>query len=218
MTASTVSTSEALPSGRKPTRDRAIDAVRGAAITLMIVDHSLGFAQSTELAEPWMRLARLSVTRLALPVFMICSGLRLARRSVTTRRWAEVLIAALVVNAGALLAGMPEFVPDILALWCLVMVLAAPIRRYPATAVVLGLLQSMYWRVPIGNYQPGWVLAFVALGVLVARSGDRELLEPISSRLPDWIAAIGRHPLSWYVGHLAALGALTVGGRYAGWW
>ncbi len=185
---------------------------------VMIIDHSLGFAQSTELVEPWMHVVRLSFPRLALPAFMVCSGMLLAGRSMTIRRWTEVLIAALIVNAGALLAGMTDFVPDILVLWCLVMVFGAPIRRYPATAVVLGLLQSMYWRVPIGGYQPGLVLAFVALGMLIARSGDRELLEPLGSRLPDWVASIGRRPLSWYVGHLSLLGGLTVCGSYAGWW
>lgn len=218
MTPSTVLAADAPPRERGRPRDRTIDAIRGAAIVLMIIDHSLGFAQSTALTEPWMRLARLSVSRLALPAFMICSGLLLAGHVVATRRWVQVLVAALVVNVGAVVAGMPEFVPDILALWCLVTLGAAPIRRYPATAAVIGLLQSMYWRIPTGTYQPGWIVAFIALGVLIARSGDREVLDPIGSRLPDWVAAIGCRPLIWYVGHLVALSAITVSGSNLGWW
>ncbi|MCB1026885.1 MAG: heparan-alpha-glucosaminide N-acetyltransferase domain-containing protein [Microthrixaceae bacterium] len=199
-------------------RDRTIDAIRGLAIILMIADHTLGFAQNTDMAQPWMTVARLSITRAALPAFMVCSGILLAGHSVSSRRWAQVLVAAVLVNTGALVAGMSEFVPDILALWCLVMLLAGPVRRAPATAAVLGMLQAVYWRVPIGTYQPGWIVAFVAIGVLVARSGDREVLEPLGHRLPEWVAVMGRRPLSWYVGHLAVLGGLTGGGNLLGWW
>lgn len=195
-----------------------LDAVRGAAIVLMIVDHALGFAQTTDLEATWMAIIRGSVTRLAMPAFMICSGILVARRPLSRRRWSEVAAAALLVNVAAAVVGMGAFVPDILALWCVVMLFASPIRRWPVACAALGLLQSAYLPVPIDNFQPGWVLAFVALGVLAEQSGRREPLPAIGERLPSWTAAMGRHPLAWYLGHLAVLAGLTLLGSGLGWW
>ncbi|MCU1496898.1 MAG: hypothetical protein JWM47_851 [Acidimicrobiales bacterium] len=195
-----------------------LDAVRGAAILLMVVDHALGFAQTTTLSEPWMHTIRMTVTRLAMPGFMVCSGILLAHHSVSRRRWTQVAVAAVVVNVAAVYDGMSTFVPDILAVWCLVMLLAVPVRRWPMTMAVLGLLQAVYWRLPFGDYQPGWVLAFVALGVLAERAGDREVLRPIAVRLPNWIVSVGRYPLRWYTGHLAVLAAVTAMGVHFAWW
>lgn len=199
-------------------RDPAIDAIRGAAIVLMVADHGLGFAQTTDLDAPWMELVRHTVTRFSMPGFMLCSGILLARASVSRRRWCEAAGGALAVNAAATVTGMGGFVPDILATWCAVMLLAGIVRRWPATVAVLGLLQSTYWTVPIVGYQPGWVAAFVALGVLVERAGDREVLMPIARRMPDWMVSIGRRPLMWYLGHLALLAAVTLAGTHIGWW
>lgn len=201
-----------------PHRDVTLDAVRGAAIVLMILDHALGFAQTTDLTQPWMHDIRFSITRLAMPAFMVCSGMLLSRRGIARRRWFEVAAVAVAVNGAALISGLSTFVPDILAIWCLVMLLATPLRRFPATIAVLGLLQATYWRLPIAGYQPGWVLAFVALGVLMARSGDQEVLPAIARRTPAWATAIGRKPLRWYAGHLACLAAATSIGAQLGWW
>lgn len=184
----------------------------------MVVDHALGFAQMTALTDPWMHAVRFTATRLAMPIFMVCSGILLTHHSVSRRRWLEVAGAAIVVNLAAIYDGMGTFVPDILAVWCFVMLLASPIRRWPMSMAVLGLLQATYWGVPFGDYQPGWVMAFVALGVLAERAGDREVLAPIGERLPAWTASMGRHPLAWYTGHLAALAGLTAIGAHFSWW
>lgn len=184
----------------------------------MVVDHTLGFAQMTSLNQGWLHAIRITATRLAMPAFMICSGILVAHHAVSRRRWAEVATVAVVVNLAAIYYGMGTFVPDILAVWCLVMLLAQPVRRWPVTMAVLGLLQAVYWPAPFGDYQPGWVLAFVALGVLAGRTGDHEVLHPIGTRLPDWVASMGRHPLAWYAGHLAALAGITAIGARLGWW
>lgn len=199
-------------------RDHTIDALRGAAIILMIVDHALGFAQTTALAEQWMHTVRITVTRLSMPAFMLCSGMLLARHQISRRRWCEVATAAVVVNLAAVAAGMSAFVPDILALWCVVMVVAGPIRRMPVAMAVLGLLQTLYWPIPIHNFQPGWVMAFVALGVLAERGQDRRMLQALGDRLPSWTEPMGRHPLGWYLGHLAVLASVTVTGGALSWW
>lgn len=184
----------------------------------MIVDHALGFAQTTHLSEGWMQAVRMTGTRFAMPAFMICSGMLLAARSVTRRRWSEVAAAALVVNLGAAVTGMASFVPDILALWCLAIAFQRPMRRWPTLIVVIGLLQAVHWQVPVGGYQPGWVVAFIGIGVLASRGDLDGLFERAARTAPAQVAAMGRHPLAWYVGHLLVFGAITLLGKQLTWW
>ncbi len=198
-------------------RDTAIDALRGAAIVLMILDHALGFAQMTNLRGSWMEFARLSVTRFALPTFMICTGVLLSIRPLALRRWIEVTAAAVIVNLGALLAGMGHVTPEVLAMWSLVMVFSPMIRRFPICVAVVALLQAFYWQVPIPTYQPGWLAAFVCIGVLGGQGRNRELAE-LGAFVPAWMEPMGHRPLAWYMGHLAILGSATWLGLQAGWW
>ena len=51
-----------------------IDAIRGLAIALMILDHSLFAIESIGVANNIVEYARLSITRFSMPLFMIASG------------------------------------------------------------------------------------------------------------------------------------------------
>ncbi|MCR8526164.1 hypothetical protein WB334_24965, partial [Escherichia coli] len=153
-------------------------------IILMIIDHALGFAETTDLGQPWMHVVRSTATRPAMPVFMICSGMLLARRGITPARWSGVAAVAFAVNATAIATGLGSFVPDILAVWCLIMLASQALRAQPLLMAGLGLLQSRHAPWPLPGYQPGWVLAFVALGVLAERSGDRWALDAAARSLP----------------------------------
>lgn len=185
----------------------------------MVLDHTLAFVETTQYSAGWMNIARLTVTRLSLPAFMACTGYLLADHIPSRRRRLEIAGVALAVNAIIVAANTGLAWPEILGVWTLVMIFAGAIRRWPTTIAILGLIQYAYWPLPhFDDYQPGWVAAFIALGVLLARSGAREFIDSVGRRLPLWVQHFGRHPLVYYVAHLAIIAALAEIGWSLGWW
>lgn len=175
-----------------------LDRLRGLAIALMLLDHVLAV---TGIHGP----LRLTVTRLALPFFMMCAGS--LWRPLTARNGARLGAAALAELA--LCEYLRFSMPGILAtfLGLMLALRARPsLANRPGLLVLAGLLQAAY--LPLDGswtgYQPGWVLAWWALGRLAI-----EELRPIGSAAPAWLAVAGRRPLTWYVGHLAVLAALA---------
>jgi hypothetical protein len=130
---------------------------------------------------------------------MMVSGYLWALRGGSWRRRAVVLFAAVVSVRLAAWAGLP--IPDILTIYAVVQALAGLAVRWPVAVAALGLLQSSEWRIGWPNYEPGVVLCFCCLGVLLARSAS------LPSIRCKWLEWVGRFPLSWYLGHLAALAA-----------
>lgn len=182
-------------------RSVVVDSVRGLAILLMILDHllvQLDPMSTLRAGAPW------SITRLALPLFMLASAAvwRPSRR-VRWRLWAAVFPEAVLM----VMLGMqwPGVVVVILLVLSLLDVLPDGWRNWYVLGV-LGLVQALY--VPIGGgwegYQPGLVLAWFCLGRLACFNGS-----PLAW-LPRSFAPIGRRPLAWYFGHLVAL-VLVVG-------
>lgn len=198
--------------GSSQQRDTRLDALRGLAIVLMVFDHLLavaaGFATPT-----WLHWIRDTVTRLSLPLFMVVSGILLERRKgFSTERVIRILYCALFVNCLVLAIKVGLGFPDILGLWLLAVAISPVILRYPVEVLILGFLQAI--NLPIQwslwtNYQPGWVIGWVALGVLVSRTEEPAMLRPAST-LPHWLESIGRRPLLWYVGHIVLILATTL--------
>jgi hypothetical protein len=191
-------------------RDAGLDALRGAAIILMIVDHVLVLAMATRGYTEWMALVRMSLTRFSMPLFMIVSGLLLARKGLpSTRRLVQVAMAAIALNLAFLSIDVGFAAPEILAVWLLVLLFYRLIVRYPIEAAVLGILQTMNWPVSWAGYQPGTIMAFLALGVVLSRFPESAVLRS-GDYLPGFCSAIGRRPLSWYTIHLGLLWGVGV--------
>lgn len=195
-------------------RDVRLDALRGVAVLLMVVDHAASAAPLLfpalvpAAAHGWLWWLRRTLTRFSMPLFMLVSGALLARAAPSPRRRAQV--AALAVAVQVLLAGWwPQFArPEILVVWSLVMTAAEVLRRFPFEMVVLGVLQQVCLPVGWYGYQPGLVTAFVALGVLWAQLPQQTVFDRAVS-LPRWVAATGRRPLLVYATHLLALAAFV---------
>lgn len=183
-----------------------IDRVRGLAVVLMVLDHVLVALVELHLVTGPSVLGptvvRLTLTRLSLPLFMWASGYLLGLKVPSLLRRAEVAIAAVCVTALLTVVPIGVQVPDPLVLWILVMLLAGRIRSHPVAYGLLGVTVSVLpW--PFAGYHPGVVLALVALGVCSVQCGP--FPQVLGERLPPAFGWWGRHALSLYLSHIAAL-------------
>lgn len=183
-------------------RDRRLDLVRGWAVVLMVLDHVLAL---------WLLhggpaaagVVRSTLTRLALPAFMLVAGWLWSRRGSSTSgwRWAEVMALGVFSTAAMAALGLP--VPEVLVVFAMAAVLGPVLLRWPVATSVLGLLQAVNQPLPWAGYQPGYLLLWLGLGVLAHRAA-------VVWSVPLWLdrpgfEAIGRRPLMWYGGHLVML-------------
>lgn len=180
-----------------PVRLAGIDRARGLAVLLMVLDHALVVLDSN---NP----ARLTVTRLALPLFMICAATVWKGRPSRRRALALAAVGALDLFL-APLVGLGSPAP--VAGFCLLVALlvAAPtLLRWPLVACVLGFVQGFF--IPLGwqGWELGVLLGWFMVGRLGLASGQQEIRR-IGDRLPAFLAVIGRRPLIWYVGHLVGM-------------
>jgi len=184
-----------------------VDAARGLAILLMVLDHLLVVLVDVGVLAGGVGspsyLVRMTVTRASLPLFMLCTGGLLSVRRLSWLRFGDVSAAALVVNGLLIAYPIGIHPPEVLAVWCLVMVAWPWIGRYPALCACVGIVQVYVWPIGWQGYQPGVLLVLVSVGVL-AGPGALEW----ATRLPMWLGVVGRKPLVWYCGHLVALAAL----------
>ncbi|MFB9542561.1 acyltransferase family protein [Micromonospora sagamiensis] len=186
-------------------RDSGLDRLRGLAIILMVIDHVLVVVLANVASEPWMEAIRLTLTRLSMPLFMILSGLLLARRGYPSRkRILQILVAAALLNLLLNQVEVGLVTPEILAVWLTLLPFFPLIARYPVEAAGLGILQLRNLPIAWDGYQPGEAAAFIALGVVLNRISDSALLRHAIA-IPRWCEAVGRRPLLWYVGHLTIL-------------
>lgn len=181
------------PVGKRE-RVRHLDAIRGLAVLVMVVDHVSIVADVLPL--------RLTVGRLAVPLFFILAG-HLARRLSARTLWAAAL--------GLALPGFAPWIdaPNVL-LWYAVgvamLVLARRVGCPLALLVALPLtLAANSWGSPLlTGYNPLCLLGLMALGAMLHRSAFAW-----GVRLPGFLAVLGRYPLTVYVGHVLALTWLT---------
>jgi hypothetical protein len=189
-----------------------VDAARGAAVLLMVLDHVL--ARSG--LAPWLRAGSpLAVTRLSLPLFLLAAAAVWRPRA--WKRYGRLLAVVpaefvLYVALGLPLPGIVALVVVVALVLDVVTAAAGGRELDPYVLVVVGLVQALY--VPLqlswwGNYQPGLVLAWWGIGRLVVLLHEAR---PASYRAglvlvrpAAWLRAVGRRPLVWYVGHLLVL-------------
>lgn len=187
-----------------------IDAVRGWALLLMILDHVLVLVELEVAAGPWPVTIRTTVTRLALPLFLGCTGYLLAhrRRPPSTARIVQAAgLGTIFSVAGAATGFMAA--PDVLVVWALVVSCCWFFAlRAPVIALAVGFLCAHYQ--PIGGlldhwngYEPGEVLGWLALGVLAYRSTPARWLHRIPT--PGSLLWAAHRPLTVYAGHLTVL-------------
>jgi uncharacterized membrane protein len=195
-------------------RDASLDRLRGLAIFLMIIDHILVVYLFCWSWDSWAEWVRRTLTRFAMPLFMLVSGLLIARKGrPSLRRIPQVAFAALVLNQ--IFWNLPELgfgAPEILATWLICLALYPLWVRFPIEMAVLGILQFVNWPITASwwlGYQPGEVLAFLALGALLARREDSAVLRA-GHHLPRWLEPMGRWPLTWYTVHLLVLAVAGV--------
>jgi hypothetical protein len=191
-------------------RDRALDRLRGLAIFLMIIDHSLLMTMTYVTDEPWMEWLRKTLTRLSLPLFMLVSGLLIARKGKPSwRRLPMVVVVAVVINVVSWYQ-VGFGVPEILAVWLMCLPLYPLFVRFPIETATLGILVTINLPITVDwwdGYQPALVLTFLALGSLLNRYANAPVLRA-GERLPGLLEPIGKRPLLWYAGHLTVLAVI----------
>ena len=187
-----------------------IDAIRGLAIALMILDHSLFAIESIGMANNIVEYSRLSITRFSMTLFMIASGIIWILYGLRIKRWIQVFILSIIVNV-TIRVLWPDFNnPEILFVWTLLAIGYRLIVRFPITVMIIGYTQFVFWPVSWGGYQPGELAIFLGVGVLIARAPlDRTWKQIRFEKLLSTLAFLGRYPLSIYSGHLISLSLIV---------
>ena len=80
-------------------REQILDAMRGLAIVIMIIDHVLSLLESVGIQNILVENSRLTITRFSMPLFMIASGIVWVRYGLKVKRWSQVFFLALILNA-----------------------------------------------------------------------------------------------------------------------
>lgn len=191
-----VSRREAVSGSRSP----GIDRLRGVAVLVMVADHVLVFV-------PGVMPVRLTVTRLAMPLFFVIAG-HLATRC----RWDRLLWVGGVGAAIPLVAWWIDR-PNVLLVYAAAVPLVVLARRRPspvwlAVLVAVPLVQlanGELLRPVTTGFDPLALLGLMALGALLPRPAFTAF-----DRLPAWLGWCGRWPLTVYVAHVVAFSAVAV--------
>ncbi|MHA7812890.1 MAG: TraX family protein [Phycisphaerales bacterium] len=193
-----------------PARNVRIDKLRGLAILLMILDHVLCVIDPEN-------IARYTLTRAALPIFMLISGYLLANRNPSLKRYAQLVAASfcslLIVQH---IPGMAKV--DVLFVIAIVLTVWPIARRYPIIALCIGAVQSQTLGLWDG-YEPGHILAIMCAGALLNQersTTDRKIATITASILPRAFTTIGQAPLLFYLSHLAIIriAHIVIGNTY----
>jgi hypothetical protein len=175
-------------------RRLALDRLRGLAIGLMVADHALVLCAPT-------CFARYTVTRLALPLFMLIAGRLLHNRNGPSAvRVVELLAAAVASFALESALGMRQ--PGVLLVFLLALLVWPVADRYPTYTLAACFVALATVPVIWGGYHLAVVLGLMVLGRYRAAGAD---WERFGLYLPSAFGVVGRYPLALYVGHLLAL-------------
>lgn len=184
-------------------RLHALDSLRGVAVLTMVVDHVLVATDGSG----WS-IGRL-LTRVSLALFAVVLG-ACATWPLGWRRclpWAGALGAALVLYPLAGLGGPLLLAWLAAARWFCV---RSPRWLLWVTVVLVLTMATNGVALPraAGEYPALGITAMAAVGRLAGLGNVDRFGRKL--RLPAWVAAVGRRPLAWYVGHLLVLAALGV--------
>lgn len=185
-----------------------VDAVRGLAVLLMVLDHAL-------LASGAPNLLRYGPTRFALPLFGLAAGAAWSlNRCPSWQRTGELLAGSLIVAVCHV--AWPAFGwPDPLVLWILAGLVAPAIVRFPASSLVVTALLVLYAPAmfPANVYPLPIGAMWAAFGVLAVPGAVHALRVWSPRRWPAWMEWLGRHAFGVYVGHVCVLATLIVATR-----
>ena len=197
-------------------REQILDAMRGLAIVIMIIDHVLSLLESVGIQNILVENSRLTITRFSMPLFMIASGIVWVRYGLKVKRWSQVFFLALILNAMMRLL-WPDFnFPEILLVWSVLAIFWRVIVRYPIITMIVGYTQTTFWQIPWQGFQPGELLIFLSVGALIGKVPLENLWrERRPTKLLEPLALVGRYPLAIYGGHLFLLAVIVaaVNGR-----
>lgn len=198
-------------------REQILDAMRGLAIVIMIIDHVLSLLESVGIQNILVENSRLTITRFSMPLFMIASGIVWVRYGLKVKRWSQVFFLALILNAMMRLL-WPDFnFPEILLVWSVLAIFWRVIVRYPIITMIVGYTQTTFWQIPWQGFQPGELLIFLSVGALIGKIPLENLWrERRTAKLLEPLALVGRYPLAIYGGHLFLLAVIVaaVNGRF----
>lgn len=177
-----------------------LDRLRGLAIACMVVDHVALLSG--------LYPVRVTVGRLALPIFFILAG-ALVRR--LTWRHGAIFAVGLALPVAVPWIDSPN-VLTLYAVGAVVLVAGARWWWWPWAVLVVAvtLLANGWGGWPAGGYPPAALLGLLAVGTLLRRYVGLEALHEAGEGLPGWLGALGRRPVTWYVGHLLVLQGLVV--------
>ena len=187
-----------------------LDGMRGLAIIIMIVDHILSALESIGIESNFVEYSRLTATRFSMPLFMIASGIVWGAYGLRLKRWGQVLLLAVALNAMTRLL-WPDFnFPEILMVWALLAIAWRLIVRFPIITMIVGYTQTTYWMLPWQGFQPGELAIFLGAGVLISKAPlDWLWRERRTAKLIEPLAFVGRYPLTIYGGHLTLLAIIV---------
>lgn len=173
-----------------------IDGARGLSIVLMLVSHV-----DLVLGAPLGRFFHLVLMRPVAPVFVMLFAL--LWKPGIRRRHAQLVGGAVVAQTAAWwLFGV---VPNILVLLLGAVAVMPAVVRWPVPVAIVGVNQLAFWPVPDwwDGYQPGFILCFLVAGRFLPAEGFLRGYGRLGERLG--LGVVGRHPMTWYVGHLVLL-------------
>jgi uncharacterized membrane protein len=190
-------------------RNSNIDLIRGFAIILMIFDHALLAYSSIYGNNDFIYLFRITLTRFSMPLFMIISGTVLILYGLKIKRWLSVFIIALVLNIITINLWEDFNSPEILLVWCFVVIFYKIYLKFPIIVLILGYIQTQFFQITFydySGYQPGDIIIFLIVGIFASKyiTGVKF---PILSKLSiiHFISFIGSKPLTIYFSHLLLL-------------
>ena len=187
-----------------------IDAIRGLAIALMVLDHSLFAIETIGISNVVVEYSRLSITRFSMPLFMIASGIIWALYGLRIRRWFQVFVLAILINLVTRFLWADFNYPEILLVWTMLAIGSRLIVRFPITVMIIGYTQFIFWPIPWSGFQPGELAIFLGVGVLVARAPLEKAWKHMRFKsLISALSFLGRYPLSIYSGHLILLSLIV---------